>query len=144
MEHVNNAIDRVEEAVKAMPSHLQMVAEFHALYGQPVETTPTISDHERRQLRYNLIREELDELYDALKNRDLVGVADALVDLEYVVLGGYLEFGLGELHSELFAEVQRSNLTKLDENGKPVYNLAGKVIKGPNYSPPRLREILGL
>lgn len=125
-------------------SHLAMVKQFMEAFDQEINELPSVADFETRQLRYKLIEEELTELYDALKNRDLVGIADALVDLEYVVLGAYLAFGLGAHHDRLFAEVQRSNMTKLGEDGKPVYNNIMKVVKGPHYEAPKLREILGL
>ena len=125
-------------------THLQMVRQFMEAFEQEINSLPTVSDHETRQLRYKLIEEELTELWDALKNRDLVKIADALVDLEYVVLGGYLAFGLGDLHEKLFMEVQRSNMTKLGEDGKVHYNQLGKVLKGDNYSPPNLWKILGM
>lgn len=125
-------------------THLAMVRQFMEAFGQEINELPSVADFETRQLRYKLIEEELTELYDALKNRDLVGIADALVDLEYVVLGAFHAFGLGAHHEALFREVQRSNMTKLDENGKPVFNNIGKVTKGPHYEAPKLREILGL
>lgn len=130
--------------MKAQPNHLDQVRRFMVAFDQEVNDLPTVSDHETRQLRYKLIEEELSELWDALKNRDLVKIADGLIDLEYVVLGGMLAFGLGDLHEKLFAEVQRSNMTKLGEDGKVHYNQLGKVMKGENYSPPNLRKILGM
>ena len=130
--------------MKYQPNHLEQVRRFMIAFDQEVNDIPTVSDHETRQLRYKLIEEELSELWDALKNRDLVKIADGLIDLEYVVLGGLVAFGLADLHEKLFAEVQRSNMTKLGEDGKVHYNQLGKVMKGENYSPPNLRKILGM
>lgn len=125
-------------------THLEQVRDFMVTFKQEVNDLPTVSDFETRRLRYNLIEEELTELWDAFKNRDLVKIADALVDLEFVVLGGFVAFGLADLHEALFQEVQRSNMTKAWEDGTVHYNTLGKVIKGPNYSPPNLRKILGM
>ena len=95
--------------MKYQPNHLEQVRRFMIAFDQEVNDIPTVSDHETRQLRYKLIEEELSELWDALKNRDLVKIADGLIDLEYVVLGGLVAFGLADLHEKLFAEVQRTS-----------------------------------
>lgn len=117
------------------------VTEFHRTYGQPVAKTPALIDHERFLLRLNLIEEELDEFVHAAVDYDLTGIADALGDLIYVVIGAALEYGIPI--DEVVTEIHRSNLSKLDENGKPIYRKSdGKVLKGPNYSPPVLKPIL--
>lgn len=91
---------------------LNQVAEFHKTFNAPILEQPQIPSEERCQLRIALLQEELDELKDAIKNKDLVEVADALCDLQYVLAGAVLEFGLGEKFVELFNEVQRSNMSK--------------------------------
>ena len=107
-------------------------------FGQDVETTPIWSGVS--ELRYDLIKEEVDELREALDNRDLVGVADALTDILYVTYGAGHSFGIDL--DKCFEEVQKSNMSKLDKNGKPIYNKDGKVIKGPKYFKPNLESIL--
>ena len=92
------------------------------------------------ELRYELIREELEEMREALDTKDLVGIADALADLLYVVYGAGHSFGL-DLDA-CFNEVHRSNMSKLDKNGKPIYREDGKVLKGEDYSPPDLKSTL--
>ena len=91
---------------------LNQVAEFHRTFNAPILDTPQIPSHERAQLRVKLLQEELDELKEAIANHDIVEVADALCDLQYVLSGAVLEFGLGEKFTELFNEVQRSNMSK--------------------------------
>ena len=94
------------------PDSLDLVAEFHRTFKHPILVTPTIPDEKRSQLRVDLIAEELKELEEAIKEKDLVGVADALCDIQYVLSGAVLEFGLGESFKQLFDEVQRSNMSK--------------------------------
>lgn len=127
----------------AKKSHLALVREFMESFRQdPMPQEPNLGDLRLRNLRFNLIQEELTELYEALASQDMVQVADALADLEYVVLGAYIAFGMnGEA---IFQEVHRSNMSKLDAFGKPVMREDGKVLKGRNYSPPNLERILGL
>lgn len=91
---------------------LNQVAEFHKTFKHPIEQSPVIPEKKRCNLRVSLIREELDELQAAIDRHDLVEIADALCDIQYVLSGAVLEFGLGEKFSELFDEVQRSNMSK--------------------------------
>jgi predicted HAD superfamily Cof-like phosphohydrolase len=119
----------------------EQVEEFHRTYGLPVETTYTLLD-DRKDLRYSLIFEELCELSDAMKDNDIVEVADALGDLMYVVIGAALEFGIPI--DDVVDEIHRSNMSKLDENGSPIYREDGKVLKGPGYFPPNIAKILGV
>lgn len=116
------------------------VTEFHKTYGQPVAKIPALLPQDRFLLRLNLIEEELDELVHAQVNSDLVEVADALGDLLYVVIGAALEYGIPI--DEVITEIHRSNMSKLDENGNPIYREDGKVLKGSSYSPPNIKEIL--
>lgn len=121
-----------------------LVKEFHDHFYIPTRTDPTL-DVPEKYLRYELIREELEELKTALDNNDIVEVADALGDLKYVVEGAALAFGIPL--TPVVNVIHRSNMTKLGEDGKPVYRPEdGKVMKGPNYEPPTkyIKHILGI
>lgn len=119
-----------------------MVEHFHKSFLVPTEDNPTIPEKERCELRYKLIREELEEFKNAYENGDLTEVADALTDLQYVLFGSVIEFGLKDHFEKLFQEVQRSNMSKLDESGKPIFREDGKVLKSDLWSPPNLKKIL--
>lgn len=124
-------------------STLDQVREFHETYGLPVKNTPDISDPKTNDLRINLLAEELDELKEALVDGDVVGVLDALTDLQYVLDGAYLSFGLHNVKEAAFAEVQRSNMSKLGEDGKPIRRESdGKILKGPNFFEPDLAQFV--
>lgn len=116
------------------------VREFHETFGAPVAETPRLILKDRADLRVELIREETDELRDAILDADLVGVADALGDLAYVVYGAAVEYGIDL--NEVIGEIHRSNMSKLDENGEPIYREDGKILKGPGFFEPRLAEVL--
>jgi predicted HAD superfamily Cof-like phosphohydrolase len=120
-------------------TNAEMVAEFHRAFGVPSLDRPGFPDG-RVSLRINLITEEFVELLLAIGQRDIVEVADALADLLVVTYGTALEFGIPI--DEVFEEVHDSNMSKLDENGKPIYREDGKVLKGPNWRPPDIRHIL--
>ena len=149
------------------PQALNDVAQFHRTFGMPILKQPTVPDQERCKLRVNLIQEELDELKEALEDNDIVEVADALCDLQYVLAGAILEFGLADRFKEMFDEVQRSNMSKtcktLDEaEATKSYYLEekdtegqivpseqefivyrkgdGKVLKSVNYSPADIKS----
>ena len=117
-------------------SNFNKVGTFMKTFGQEVKTKPLFSSHKINKLRIDLIKEELDELQEAMKNNDLLEVADALTDILYVTYGAGHAFGINL--DKCFDEVQNSNMSKLDENGKPIYNDSGKVMKGPNYFKPDL------
>ena len=119
-------------------SNFDDVKIFMETYGQEVNIKPTFPDEKIVQLRYNLIKEELDELSLAIKDKNIIEVADALTDLLYVVYGAGHSWGINL--DKCFAEVQRSNMSKLGKDGKPIYNEHGKVMKGPNYSKPNLKQ----
>jgi len=121
-------------------SNFDDVKNFMNIYEQEVKTIPSFPSEKIVQLRYDLIKEELDELSVAIKDKDIVEVADALTDLLYVVYGAGHSFGIDL--NKCFAEVQRSNMSKLGKDGKPIYNENGKVMKGPNYSKPNLKQFL--
>ncbi len=116
------------------------VKKFMETFGQEVKSSPSFSSEKINKLRYNLIKEELDEFKDALDNNDLLEVADALTDILYVTYGAGHAFGI-DLDA-CFQEVQDSNMSKLGENGKPIFNDQGKVMKGPNYFKPDLSKYI--
>ena len=119
-------------------SNFDDVKIFMKLYGQEVKSKPDLPNNNIMKLRYNLIKEELDELETAMKNNDLLEIADALTDLLYVTYGAGHSYGIDL--DKCFSEVQNSNMSKLGSDGKPIYNEEGKVMKGPNYVPPNLKK----
>ena len=121
-------------------TNFQKVKNFMETFGQEVKPRPSLSSHKINVLRYNLIKEELDEFKQALDNDDLLEVADALTDILYVTYGAGHAFGI-DLDA-CFQEVQSSNMSKLGENGKPIFNNEGKVMKGPNYFKPDLSKYI--
>ena len=121
-------------------SNFSKVGIFMKTFGQDVKNKPSFSTNKINKLRIDLIKEELNELQDAMKNNDLLEVADALTDILYVTYGAGHAFGIDL--DKCFNEVQNSNMSKLDENGKPIYNDAGKVMKGPNYFKPDLSKFV--
>jgi predicted HAD superfamily Cof-like phosphohydrolase len=124
-------------------STLEQVREFHETYGLPVESRPNITDPKTNELRINLLAEELEELQQALKDGDVVEVLDALTDLQYVLDGAYLSFGLHDVKDAAFAEVHASNMSKLGEDGKPIRRESdGKVMKGPHYFKPDISQFI--
>lgn len=122
---------------------LEQVREFHETYGLPVRHAPDISDPRTNALRIALIAEELEELKEALEQGSVLETLDALIDLQYVLDGAFLSFGLHELKETAFAEVHGSNMSKLGDDGKPVVRESdGKILKGPNYYKPNLAQFL--
>ena len=121
-------------------SNFNKVGTFMKTFGQEVKSKPSFSSDKINKLRIDLIKEELDELQEAMKNNDLLEVADALTDILYVTYGAGHAFGIDL--DKCFEEVQNSNMSKLDENGKPIYNELGKVMKGPNYFKPDLSKFV--
>ena len=121
-------------------TNFEKVKMFMLTYGQEVKTKSEFSDDKTNKLRVDLIKEELDELTNAMKEKDLTEVADALTDILYVTYGAGHAFGIDL--DKCFDEVQNSNMSKLGEDGKPIYNEAGKVMKGPNYFKPDLSKFL--
>ena len=121
-------------------SNFNKVKTFMNTYGQEVKDNPEFPDSKIVQLRIDLIQEELNELKEAINNNDIVEVADALTDILYVTYGAGHAFGIDL--DKCFNEVQNSNMSKLDSNGKPIYNESGKVMKGPNYYKPNLTKFL--
>ena len=121
-------------------TNFDKVGIFMKTFGQEVKNQPSFSSEKINNLRYDLIKEELAELKDAMEKKDLLEVADALTDILYVTYGAGHAFGIDL--DKCFEEVQNSNMTKLDENGKPIYNESGKVMKGPNYFKPDLSKFV--
>ncbi len=121
-------------------TNFDKVGTFMKTFGQEVKTKPSFSTDKINKLRLDLIKEELTELTEAMNNKDLLEVADALTDILYVTYGAGHAFGINL--DKCFEEVQNSNMSKLDENGKPIYNEHGKVMKGPNYFKPDLSKFV--
>ena len=121
-------------------SNFSKVGIFMKTFGQEVKNKPSFSTDKINKLRLDLIKEELSELTDAMNNKDLLEVADALTDILYVTYGAGHAFGIDL--DKCFDEVQNSNMSKLDENGKTIYNENGKVMKGPNYFKPDLSKFV--
>ena len=121
-------------------TNFEKVGIFMKTFGQDVKMSPSLSTDEINDLRLNLIKEELHELKDAMNKKDLVEVADALTDILYVTYGAGHAFGINL--DDCFEEVQKSNMSKLGNDGKPIYNEHGKVMKGPNYFKPNLNKFL--
>ena len=121
-------------------TNFDKVGIFMKTFGQEVKTKPSFSTDKINKLRLDLIKEELNELTEAMNNKDLLEVADALTDILYVTYGAGHAFGINL--DKCFEEVQNSNMSKLDENGMPIYNEHGKVMKGPNYFKPNLKKII--
>tara|TARA_B110000881_G_scaffold195975_1_gene191010 strand:- start:276 stop:647 length:372 start_codon:yes stop_codon:yes gene_type:complete len=121
-------------------TNFKKVKIFMETFGQEVKNKPSFSTEKINKLRYDLIKEELDELEVALNNKDILEVADALTDILYVAYGAGHAFGIDL--DKCFEEVQNSNMSKLDDNGKPIYNDSGKVMKGPKYFKPNLKKFL--
>ncbi len=121
-------------------TNFNKVGIFMKTFGQEVKTKPSFSTDKINKLRLDLIKEELSELTEAMNKKDLLEVADALTDILYVTYGAGHAFGINL--DKCFEEVQNSNMSKLDENGKPIYNEHGKVMKGPNYFKPDLSKFV--
>ena len=121
-------------------SNFEDVKIFMETFGQMVKTKPQFPDKKTIQLRYDLIKEELDELEEAMKTENLKEIADALTDILYVTYGAGYAYGINL--DKCFKEVQRANMSKLDTNGKPIFNEKGKVMKGPNYTKPDLKQFV--
>ncbi|MBA07404.1 MAG: phosphoribosyl-ATP diphosphatase [Candidatus Marinimicrobia bacterium] len=121
-------------------SNFEKVKTFMTTYGQEVKESASFPDENIIKLRLKLIKEELEELEQALNDKNLLEVADALTDILYVTYGAGHSFGINL--DACFEEVQRSNMSKLGEDGKPIYNEYGKVMKGPNFSKPNLKQFI--
>ena len=121
-------------------SNFEDVKKFMETFGQMVRTKPQFPDEKTMRLRYDLINEELNELELAMKSKNLKEIADALTDILYVTYGAGYAYGINL--DKCFKEVQRANMSKLGNDGKPIYNDKGKVMKGPNYLAPNLKQFV--
>ena len=126
-----------------MKNKIKAVHEFHKAFGLGIQNSPTAElETQRNLLRYKLMREENDEYLDAAKNGDLVEIADALGDMLYILCGTILKHGMQHKIEEVFNEIQKSNMSKLDVNGKPIYREDGKILKSDQYFKPNIKSIL--
>ena len=126
-----------------MKNKITAVSEFHKAFGLGMNESPAANlGIKKNLLRYELMREENEEYLEAANNNDLVEVADALGDMLYILCGTIIEHGMQHKIEAVFNEIQRSNMSKLGEDGKPIYREDGKVLKGPNYFKPNIQEIL--
>ena len=124
-------------------NELNSVAEFHNAFRIAMTDEPTIDlPSDIVKLRFNLMKEENEEYLEAVENNDMIEVADALGDMLYILCGTILSHGMQHKIQEVFEEIQRSNMSKLGEDGKPIYREDGKVLKGPNYFKPNIKDIL--
>ena len=126
-----------------MKKQLDKVSEFHETFKLGIEKQPVSKlENGKARLRYELMKEENDEYIEAVENDDIVEVADALGDMLYILCGTIIEHGMTGLIEEVFDEIHRSNMSKLGEDGNPVYREDGKVIKGPNFFKPDIAKII--
>jgi predicted HAD superfamily Cof-like phosphohydrolase len=126
-----------------MKKYTDAVHEFHTAFGLGINEKPVANiGADRNLLRFNLMKEENEEYFEAANNGDLVEVADALGDMLYILAGTIIEHGMQYKIAEVFDEIQRSNMSKLGEDGKPIYREDGKVLKGPHYFRPDIQEVL--
>lgn len=126
-----------------MKKQLDSVYTFHETYVIPQQSKPTaVIPNEQFMLRYKLMREENEEYLEAAENGDMIEIADALGDMLYILCGTILSHGMQHVIEDVFDEIQRSNMSKLGEDGQPIYREDGKVMKGPNYFKPNLKKIL--
>lgn len=125
-----------------MTNEINQVKDFHEKFGIPVSDYPDYISPERQKLRIDILQEEVNELAKAMGEDNMVEIADGVVDCVYILFGTAIEYGFYDKLEAMFHEVHRSNMSKLGEDGKPIYREDGKVLKGPNYSPPDLGSIL--
>lgn len=130
------------EDKKALLSKIMHVHHFHETFKIGNASQPTLIEEKDYTLRYNLLKEENDEYLEACKSGDLVEIADALGDQLYILFGTILKHGLQHKIEEVFDEIQRSNMSKLDENGQPIYREDGKILKSNLYFKPNIRDII--
>jgi predicted HAD superfamily Cof-like phosphohydrolase len=125
-----------------MEKQIYQVLEFYTAFNQPIANSPKHISLERSFMRHRLLDEEVVELFEAAVKKDIVEVADAITDCLYILIGTAIEYGIADRLSECFDEVHRSNMSKLDDNGSPIYREDGKVIKSNNYKSPNLNDII--
>lgn len=126
-----------------MKNEVEMVKEFHTAFGGHIEPSPNVNIPESvKMLRTKLLTEEFQELQDAQANNDLTEIVDAIGDILYVVIGTAISYGVADKLPEIFAEIHKSNMTKLWPDGKPHHSEIGKMLKGPNFKPPDFKGII--
>ena len=126
-----------------MKNKLKAVHQFHTTFGLGIQELPTANiPKSKAKLRFDLMKEENEEYLEATKNKDITEVADALVDMLYVLCGTIIEHGLQHKIEAVFDEIQRSNMSKAGADGKPILREDGKLLKGPNYFRPNIKDIL--
>ena len=123
-----------------MKKQIKAVEEFMTVFGQDFTTRPTTLTPAQARLRYDLMKEENEEFLEACDKYDIVEIADALGDQLYILMGTILSCGMQHVIEDVFDEIQRSNMSKLDKDGKPIYREDGKILKGENYFPPNLKQ----
>jgi predicted HAD superfamily Cof-like phosphohydrolase len=129
--------------IDTMKNKIAAVTKFHTAFKLNMNSEPIANiGKDRKTLRFDLMKEENEEYLEAAENNDLVEVADALGDMLYILCGTIIEHGMQDKITAVFDEIQRSNMSKLGEDGKPIYREDGKVLKGPNYFKPNILEIL--
>ena len=132
-----------EKIIGKMKNKIEAVKAFHTAFKIGHRETPKADlGEDKNTLRFNLMKEENEEYFEAANNNDLVEVADALGDMLYILCGTIIEHGMQDKIEEVFEEIQRSNMSKLGEDGQPIYREDGKVLKGPNYFKPNIQSIL--
>jgi predicted HAD superfamily Cof-like phosphohydrolase len=125
-----------------MQKQINAVKEFHTAFGLGIHTVPTADlGAQKKLLRYNLMKEENEEYWEAVQNNDIIEIADALGDMLYILCGTILEHGLQHKIEAIFDEIQQSNMSKLGEDGQPIYREDGKVMKGPHYFKPNFEKL---
>lgn len=125
-----------------MKNNIDKVAEFHEVFQIGNNDSPTLLAEKENELRYNLLKEENEEYLEACKAGNIVEIADALGDILYITFGTIMRHGLQHKIQEVFDEIQRSNMSKLDENGQPIFREDGKILKSKNYFRPDIKSIL--
>jgi len=124
-----------------MKDYIKLVGEFHTVFDQTDSDNPKLVSQAVGKLRHSLLAEENDEYLEAVENDDLIGIADALGDQLYIIYGTILKHGLQHMIEDVFKEIHRSNMSKLGEDGRPVYRTDGKILKGPSYFRPDIKSI---
>jgi len=125
-----------------MRDYIQMVGDFHTVFDQKDGNKPRLISSNEGKLRYSLLAEENNEYLEAVEKNDLVGIDDALGDQLYIIYGTILKHGLQHKIEEVFREIHRSNMSKLGADGKPIYREDGKILKGPSYFRPNIKDII--
>ena len=138
---INEAISALRQREWVKAEDMEQTKEFHQKFDVPILSNPCIPK-DRVRLRQDILEEEVEELWEAIKSNDIAGVLDALTDIKYVVNGTALEFGLGDVFKAAYDEVHASNMSKLGKDGKPFLREDGKVLKGPDYFKPRWDRVL--